>query len=437
MSRYWVLFLLFAVGAFSGGCSGGGSTGPEGAEGTADTGDQPIPGTPLPGTPQSEPTSVLVMIDGDELSEEEEDDEADEIRSELSGLNITRIGTTSFYVLDLPANVDPQDVLDTLDDDLRVVQAELNYHASAPEGGPDDLPTLGSDLLSSVRTQPRLAEFQLDAAHALSTGAGVIVAVVDTGVDFSHPLLAGSIASGGFDFVARDLDPSDERDFVDNDNDGTVDEQYGHGTFIASLVLAIAPDAQILPVRVLDAEGFGNASTVGAGIVWAADAGAQIINVSIEMATDSEAVKEAISYARDRGATVVAAAGNGGNSDIGFPARFSDVLAVTSLGVGDVVAPFANTGSQIDLAAPGMDLIGAVPMDLNLAGTARWSGTSFSVPLVAGSAALVLALDPALEATAVGEQLRETARPIDDQNPALAGKLGDGFVQVLAALQAR
>lgn len=434
--KHSLFILALATFAFTSACSGGSSTAPSTTVDPDPTGQTPPPAPlPQPEEPKAAPTSVLIMIDADELSEEEEDDEAEEIRTEWEGLDVQRIGTTSFFVLQLPAGVDPQTVLAALDDDLRVIQAELNYHASAPEGGPDDLPTLGSDLLSSIRTQPGLAEFQLTTSHTLSTGVGIVVAVVDTGIDPTHPFLAGHIAANGYDFIGQDFDPTDERDFVDNDGDGAIDEQYGHGTFIASLVLAVAPDAQILPIRVLDAEGFGSASTVGAGIVWATDAGAQIINVSVEMGTVSEAVKEAISYARDRGVLVVAAAGNEAMSSVGFPARFNDVLAVTALGTGDVLAAFANSGSQVDLAAPGVGLIGAMPMDKSASGTARWSGTSFSAPLVAGSAALVLASQPKLDAVEAGSVLLDTARPIDAQNPMFRGDLGDGYVQLLNALQ--
>ena len=128
--------------------------------------------------------------------------------------------------------------------------------------------------------------------------------------------------------IGNDDDPREERNFVDDDGDGRVDNDYGHGTFVASLVLAVAPDARILPIRALDDEGFGSASGVASAIVWAVDQGADVVNFSIDMTVESEALKEAIDYARDRGVVIVGAAGNAALSELQFPARFDRVLAV-------------------------------------------------------------------------------------------------------------
>jgi subtilisin family serine protease len=275
----------------------------------------------------------------------------------------------------------------------------------------------------------------LPLAQAISTGAGVVVAVVDTGIDFGHPAVAGHVAPGGFDFIGQDPDPRDERDFRDNDKDGAIDEQYGHGTFVASLVLAVAPDATILPVRVLDAEGFGTSSTVAAGIVWAVDAGAGVINISADLPDDPEMVKESVRYARDRGVLVVAAAGNSGTTRIAFPARFDEVVGVTAVDATGTKPPFANSGEDVSLVAPGVSMLGAMPFDLSPSGTAWWSGTSFAAPVVAGTAALVRSAQPGLTAQGVRQRLGATAMPVDPMNPGFAGGLGSGLVQPLAALQ--
>jgi len=411
--------LLFAAA----GCAGGSEAPP-----AAGPGEDPLA---IP----HQASQVLLMLDSEELTEEEEENEADEILGRLSGLKIERIGQTSFFVLSLPAGADLKEILKDLDGDAQVVVSELDYVVSGPEGGPDDVPTLGSDVLSSIRSQPALAALRLPEAQALSRGAGVVVAVLDTGVDFGHPFLAGQLAAGGFDFIGRDSDPSDERDGLDNDGDGIADEQFGHGTFVASLILAVAPDAMVLPVRVLDAEGFGTASTVAAGIVWAVDAGAQVINISVDIPTASEAVKEAISYAEDRDVLVVAAAGNGASTTVVFPARFGAVIAVAAVNAQGMVSPSSNTGSDVDMAAPGVGLIGAFPESANPSGTARWSGTSFASPIVAGSAALVRSAFPGLEAGAAAQRLADSAAPLDQINPGSSGRLGEGLVQPLEALR--
>jgi subtilisin family serine protease len=397
--------------SFMGACSGGGSGGSS------------------PGV-VAEPQQVLVI-----LEDPEDGGEAEDVRKEASGVTMERLGNSAIYLLTLDPGTSVSEALKKLGNDARVLVSERNYSAESPEGDPADQPVLGGDFVASIPLQPGLAAFALDAAHGISTGAGVVVAVADTGVDPTHPALSGHIAPGGFDFVDQDPDPRDERDFLDNDHDGLVDEQYGHGTFVASLVLAVAPDTMILPVRVLDSEGYGTSSTVAAGIIWAVDAGAKVVNLSADLPDAPEIVKEAIRYARDRGVLVVAAAGNAGGTDIAFPARFSDVLGVTAVDDTGRKPPFASAGSAVSLVAPGVSVLGGMPMDLSPSGTARWSGTSFAAPLVAGAAALVRAASPALSPDAVRQRLGDTAMNVDPLNPGLAGQLGKGLVQPLPALQ--
>jgi subtilisin family serine protease len=403
-----VRFLLIALMAFAAACSGGGD-----ASGIL-----------------GEPQQLLVM-----LEEPEEDDEVEDLREDFDGVSIERLGGSGIFVLTLPAGTDMNEVLDRMDDDLRVLVSERDYTAQSPEGDPADQPIFGDEVFASIGTQPGLGPLGLPAAHGVSTGAGAVVAVVDTGVDPAHPALLGRLAPGGFDFIGQDADPREERNFLDDDGDGIADEQYGHGTFVASLVLAVAPDAMILPVRALDDEGFGTSSTVAAGIIWAADAGADVINVSADLPAGPRIVQEAIKYARQRDAVVVAAAGNGGLSDIAFPARFSDVVGVTAVDALGRRPAFANVGDAVSVVAPGTALLGALPFDRAGAGTATWSGTSFATPIVAGTAALVRAAFPALAREDVRRRLEDTAQSVDAVNPGLSGMLGRGLVQPAAALQ--
>jgi len=403
-------------------CGGGSSADPD-----DDPAAQPDP-TPDP-VVSFGATKILIS-----LAEPEDEDEIEELREDFAALLIERIGTTSFFVLTIPAGEDPVRFVADLDDDFRVVISELDYVASAPEGGPSGSATLGSELIDLIASQRALDPLQLATAHATSRGAGVVVAVVDTGVDASHPFLAGRIAPGGRDFIDDDNDPREERNFIDDDGDGRVDGDYGHGTFVASLVLAVAPDALVLPVRVLDDEGFGTASSVAAGIVWAVDMGADIVNFSIDMPVESEAVKKAIEFARDRGVIVVGAAGNGGDTKLQFPARFDRVVAVAAVDNNGIIPPFSNVGSKVDFVAPGTDILGAVTLDLNPFGTARWSGTSFSTPIVAGSLALLRAAFPAEDARALVDRLEATAQPLDAMNPQHSERLGAGLVRPAAAM---
>ncbi|MHC4973720.1 MAG: S8 family peptidase [Planctomycetota bacterium] len=409
MHKTWILLLALAAAACSGGTT-------------------PVGGGTLQGTPQAETEVIVQLADPDDA------DEIDDLLDDYQGLHIERIGRTSFFVLQVAAGTDLDALLDDLGNDLRVMQSSPNYLGELPEGGPGDLPTLGSDLLGAIAVQPGLDLLDLAAAQVVTRGAGVVVGVVDTGVDVTHPYLMANLEPNGFDFIDGDPDPNETRDFVDNDEDGLVDEQFGHGTFVASLVLAVAPDARILPVRALNDDGIGTTSTVAAGIIWAVDNGAHIVNVSVDIPSASEPVREAIHYAEAREVVVVAAGGNSGDNQVIFPARFSDVIGVAAVDGTGVVPDFSNVGSMVNLVAPGVDLIGAYPMTESPDGTAHWSGTSFSAPLVAGSAALVIAVSPGLQADEVIRRLEDTAMSVDALNPMFAGRLGDGLVQPAAAV---
>ena len=393
------------------------------------TGGGTVPPSAPPTSAPHAPSEILVM-----LEDPDDDDEADDLRDDFGGLELRRIADTPVFVLTLPPGADLDQVLKDLDDDVRVLETELNYLGEAPEGGPVNIPTLGSETLAAISGQDALRDLGLAQAHQVTRGAGIVVAVVDTGVDATHPFLQGVLHASGFDFVDFDPDPSDARNFVDDDNDGLVDEQFGHGTFVASLIHAVAPEAEILAVRALDAEGIGTASSVALGIIYAVDQGAHVINVSVDIPFDPEVVKQAVDYAADRGVLVVAAAGNDGTADVIFPARYGDALAVSAVGPGNIVPTFANHGSAVDLVGPGVDVVGAVPLSLNATGTARWSGTSFAAPVVAGAAALVRAAFPGLDEDDVRDRLTQTATPVDGFNPGLEGRLGHGLIDLVRAV---
>jgi subtilisin family serine protease len=409
MHKSWILLLALAAAA----CSGGGA---------------PAAGE-IPQTAASQTEVIVQLADPDDPAE------VDDLRDDYEGLRIERIGQTSFFVLRVMPGTDLDTLLDDLDADLRVTQSSPNYLGELPEGGPRDLPTLGSDLLAQIAVQPGLDLLDLAAAQVVSRGAGVVVGVVDTGIDLTHPYLQANLEPNGFDFIDGDSDPGETRDLLDNDGDGLVDEQFGHGTFVASLVLAVAPEARILPVRSLNDDGIGTTSSIAAGILWAVDNGAHVVNVSVDIPSAPEAVREAIHYAEARDVVVVAAGGNDGENQVIFPARFSDVIAVAAVDATGVVPDFSNVGSMVNLVAPGVDLIGAYPMAESPEGTARWSGTSFSAPIVSGSAALVISVFPALRADEIVQRLEDTAMSVDALNPLLAGRLGEGLVQPADAVR--
>ena len=218
-------------------------------------------------------------------------------------------------------------------------------------------------------------------ASSQSTGAGVTVAVVDTGVDATHTDLTGQVLPGG--------------DFITGTEGQSIDP-HGHGTHVAGTIAAIAgnntgisgiaPDAKILPVRVLGANGGGYMSTAAQGVVYAADHGADVINLSLSSTTPTDAV----AYARSKNVVVVAAAGNARaqGSPISYPAADDGVIAVAATDSADNPASYSNRGGYVDVAAPGSGIVSTYPTAKGDA-YMRMNGTSMAAPHVAAVAALI------------------------------------------------
>jgi subtilisin family serine protease len=234
-------------------------------------------------------------------------------------------------------------------------------------------------------------------AQSISTGTGVIVAVIDTGVDYRHPELAAHMLRdsnnriAGYDFVQNDTDPMDSTNGIDDDNDGFMDEGAGHGTHVAGIIRLIAPSAKIMPLRVLNSDGVGAADAVARAIEYAIEYREDskkplIINLSLGFPTPSFIVQDAIEEAAEEGVPVIASAGNDHGS-AHYPAAHKNVISVTAIGPNGVKAPFANFG-KVDLSAPGLGIYSTY---LN-GRYAWWSGTSMAAPFVSGEAALVMSM---------------------------------------------
>lgn len=310
-----------------------------------------------------------------------------------------------------------------------VRRAEPNLEVRYCEGQQSTIPVLGDDDWDRIafESQPAFRLLGRAAGARTATGEGVVVAVVDTGVLATHEALAGHLGAAQHDFVDGDSSPDVEASGRDDDGDGRVDEAIGHGTFVSGLVAALAPDATILPLRVLDDEGFGTTFSLADAIYWAVAAGADVINVSVASEEPSAIVEDAIRFAHEQGVVVVAAAGNEGRDGerIAFPASLPEVLGVTSLNLGDRKPPFANFHPAVSLSAPGVRILG--PFTGGDGRTyARWSGTSFSAPMVAAAAALVRERHPGYGPEEVWEELRAALADVDRRNPGLAGRIGAG-----------
>ncbi|WP_042145218.1 S8 family peptidase [Paucisalibacillus sp. EB02] len=274
-----------------------------------------------------------------------------------------------FLVLEV-GNVDA--VVKALNNNPNVEYAEPNYVLNATWSP--------NDTYFSPSYQYGL--FNTDADHAWDVTRGSSsqeIAVLDTGVDYNHPDLDGKVVLG-YDFVQNDWYPQD---------------QNGHGTHVAGIAAAetnnatgiagMAPNTKVLAVRVLDAQGSGSLADIADGIIYAADAGAEVINLSLGCNCDTQTLENAVNYAWNRGAVVVAAAGNDGVRTTFEPASYENVIAVGAVDSNNRKANFSNWGTWVDVMAPGVDIASTYPNNSYV----YMSGTSMASPYVAGQAALL------------------------------------------------
>jgi hypothetical protein len=250
----------------------------------------------------------------------------------------------------------------------------------------------------------------------------VRVAVIDTGIDFYHPLFAGRIIGPYYDFAANDPYPIDE----------LTGAGGGHGTFVAGLIALAAPDARVMPLRAFSSDGRGTSFNIAKAIRHAANNGAHVINMSFGLLEEDELIEDAVEYARSRNVFMVASAGNANLEQVHYPAEDDDVLAVTATNAwDDLKAPFANYGLAVDVSAPGAGIYSAYPGNR----WAWWDGTSFSTALVSGEAALLLASNLAISRATLRHKITSYGEPLDAINNNYAGKLGSVRVDFRAALE--
>ncbi len=286
-----------------------------------------------------------------------------------------------------------------------------------------DYPVQALDTFPNDPSFP--SQYALTLIHApqgwdISTGSSsVTIAILDSGVDLNHLDLAGKIVQG-YDFVNSDNVPFDD---------------YGHGTHVTGIAAALGNNglgiagvswgARVLPVKVLDASGNGTFSNVATGIIWATDRGAQIINMSLGGSGFSQILQDAVTYADSHGVLMVAASGNTNSNFVLYPAHFSQVMAVAATDASNQRASFSNYGAQVEIAAPGVNIVSLWPGGYN-----TLSGTSMSAPYVSGLAAILFGYSN--NADQIRNDIKNSA--LDIPPAGFDPYTGAGLIQMDAAL---
>jgi subtilisin family serine protease len=293
----------------------------------------------------------------------------------------------------------------------------------------------------------RLAEAQRTFG---SQGAGT-VAIIDTGVDPDHPALRNVLVAG-YDFTRNQQGMGSETADVTQSTTAVVDGSptalnnstvavvnqsttavvddpkfaaFGHGTMVAGLVHLVAPRARIMSLKAFRSDGTGYISDVIRAVYLAVDSNARVINMSFSAPADSPALRDAFDYAVERRTICVSSAGNGGRKTVVYPAGLDTVMGVASTDLRDQRSAFSNYGDRVAwVAAPGENLISTYPFATYAAG----SGTSFSTPLVSGTAALLVDMQPSVDQNTASRAIG-SAKPVGQD-------LGHGRLDVYRAAEA-
>ena len=321
-----------------------------------------------------------------------------------------------FTIIPAIGAVLPEPAIEALSKNPNVKYIEDNYIIQLdPVQASGDVQPLAQTLPWGVN------RIDADLAWAYSTGSGVKVGIIDTGIDMDHPDLAANI-KGGYNCIRETTN---------------FDDDHGHGSHCAGIVAAInntigvvgvAPNAWLYGIKVLNRRGSGTTTDCIQGIQWCTNNGMDVISMSWGSTTYSQAMNDACTAAWNAGCLLVGAAGNSGNTNIIYPAKYSSVLAISATDSSDNLAYFSCYGNQIFMAAPGVSIYSCYKNG----GYATMSGTSMACPHVSGVAALIWARYPAYSNAQVKSRLQNTAEDLG--SPGWDIYFGYGLVDAQAAV---
>jgi len=342
------------------------------------------------------------------------------------------------FLVTVPDFIDPNTFLQTLRSQPGITHVELDAllkvmqatAAAPPSWLSDDTPVVyfGATVIHGYVSQPAISIIRLpDTQTTFSVSGAGTVAVIDTGVDPTHPILQ-SVLVPGYDFTRNIAGSASELPDVNQSSIGSgaspamVNQEsaaildpasalnlgqpqyqaFGHGTMVSGIVHLVAPTAYIMPLKAFKADGTGYLSDILRAIYFAVQNGARVINMSFSFSTYSHEASDAIKFATRHQVICVASAGNDGKEEIVYPAALADVMGVASTTNNDTLSTFSNYGEDLVwVAAPGEGIVSTYPFGTFGAG---W-GTSFSAPFVSGAAALLLNVSPSFNESSAERSL--------------------------------
>ena len=333
---------------------------------------------------------------------------------------VDRVSGSTIYSIRVPSGKNAENFVAELssDTDLTFAEEDTFIEHSELRGSQIHVAFDAGQNSGNYNNQYAYTQIHIGNAHSRTTGAGVIVAVLDTGATYSHPALRGHYVAGT-NFINPNRLPFDLPD-------GITNIAVGHGTMMAGIILKIAPNARIMPIRVLNGDGIGTAFNVAQGIRYAMRNGARVINMSLGSRQRSKAIEDAVQEARNINVVCVASAGNHGLPVQQYPTSQHELISVTSVESNNVKSGYSDFGSWISVSAPGT----SIRSTYWNGGYANWSGTSFAAPFVAGEAALIISIRPNLRSREVKDAILRQAHSVDSFNPNYRGRLGSGLIDI-------
>ena len=356
-------------------------------------------------------------------------------RVSLPGIT-TPIDLRAVYRLRLPAGASVAAAVGALSANPAVIYAE-------PDGIAHLITTPNDPLFGQ---QWGLAQIGAPAAWNVVTGSSsVAIAVIDSGMEISHTDLVSQLWTNPGEIAGNSLD-DDNNGHVDDihgwnilDNNADLSDNNGHGTEVAGIAAAATNNGagvagvcwtcKLMVVKVAQPSGVANYSDIAAGVAYAAQKGARVINLSLGGNSDSITLRAAIASAA-ASAVIVGGAGNDNSSALFYPAAYPDVLAVAGTTITDTKVGTSNFGSWVDVSAPGE----AITTTFSGGTYGASSGTSLAAPFAAGLAGLLFSQHPAWSAALVRAQIVHTAHNINAQNPSYSGQLGSGRIDAASAV---